>query len=79
MEKLQDLFIAHGICGLSNLGGVEIQISDDQSMARLRYYEQKPTRWLEIQYTPHGEPYIEYKNDIMYLNIFTKISYYGKI
>lgn len=73
MKKLQDLFIAHGYRCLSNYGYAEIQISEDGSMARLRYYEQEPTRWLTIQYDSYGEPFVEYKTSREYLNQFAKI------
>ena len=66
-------FKAHGYRCLSNYGSVEIQISEDGSMAQLRYYEQKPTRWLEIQYDSCGEPFVEYKTSREYLNQFMKI------
>ena len=77
-------FKAHGYHCISNCGGVEIQISDDGSTARLRYYThehtpqhgvhiQEPTPWLEVQYDASGEPYIEYKTSIEYLNKFMRL------
>ena len=50
MKESNEVFVAHGYMGMDNFGGIEIQLSDSGDSARLRFYDDEVTDWLEIEY-----------------------------
>lgn len=57
--KENDDFQAHGYRGISNAGGLEMQISDNGDEARLRNsVTNQVTDWLEIQFDEDGVAYV---------------------
>ncbi len=68
-------FVCHGYLGLSNLGGVEIEINDCGDGARLRWYDGEVTDWLEIQQGENPEtetPFIYYNETEYYFDEFMR-------
>jgi len=60
-----DDFTPHGYMTKSNLGGTEVQISNDGSAARFRNNygtPDKPTDWLEIEFDEEGVAYVTLPN-----------------
>lgn len=50
MKESNEVFVAHGYMGMDNFGGIEIQINDFGDSARLRFYDDEVTDWLEVEY-----------------------------
>lgn len=68
------LFKPHAVLGLTNSGGITIQIDYSNDMVRYQWYNNKPSkRWQAIKYNKIGLPYIRVKNTRYYLNQFMKI------
>ena len=70
-------FTVHGLMGISNFGGFELEVNEDGSAIRIREsYSQKntkPSDWLILDYDIDGDAWFEYQDDIYYLNQFMRV------
>ena len=57
MQKNNGTFNTMGYCGINNHGGMEIEISRDNSMVRYRTFGRNISDWKEIHFTDDGERY----------------------
>ena len=58
---------------ISNIGGIEIEISDSGEAVRFRMYDGTVSNWQEIKFDDNGETYFLAYSDRYYLNQFTKL------
>lgn len=58
-EQYEDDFNAHGYKTTSNFCGNEIEISNSNDAARIKYSDGEITDWLEIEYDDEDEAYVE--------------------
>ena len=72
MKETNSNFISHGCHALSNHGGFEIELSDDGERARLKYYNDKPSRWQNIKINSKGS-YVTFHGMYYYLSEFLKV------
>jgi len=69
-----DKYKAHAFLGLTNLGGISIEVSDDGDAIRYQWYDNKPSKWQEIKYTKSGKPYFTVNKTKYYLDEFMRIN-----
>jgi len=67
-------FESHGYWPLSNFGGLQIQISDCGSWARLKWFDDPPQPWQEIKHAVVKGEYVTLYSQRYYLFEFTRIN-----
>ena len=66
-------FKANGYCNISNIGSIEIMLSQSGDGIIYRYFGKLAKRWQEIKYTNSGRPFFRVNKKAYYLDEFLKI------
>lgn len=66
-------FKPQAVLGLTNSGGIAIQIDNSNDMVRYQWFNDKPSRWQFIKYNKEGEPFFRVRNTRYLIKDFIRI------
>ena len=68
-------FKTHAVLGLTNLGGVAIELNADGTAVRYKWYDNKPSPWVKIYYRADGAAYFKISGRRYFLSEFLRVNY----
>lgn len=72
MKTKKEIFKPVAGCCLSNYGGVEIMLNENNDAVLYSWYGKICQRWQEIKYNKSGDPYFTIYGRRYYLNNFMR-------
>ena len=60
-------------CTLSNHGGMQIEISENLEAVRYKYYDNKVSRRVKLQFKANGDIFFRAMNRVWYLRDFMRL------